>query len=99
MYFYGPSGEELYYETDLESAANEYWLEGEIELVELKVSRYENPWCMIQQTFDHECVCDDYKARNGKWGICKHRSYGMVETGAKWTWDGEKLTKISGRNK
>lgn len=41
---------------------------------------------------------NDYTPRNGKWGICKHLSWGCIETGREWkVYPDGSYKKISGR--
>lgn len=109
-YYYGLADDEEYYHTDIDSAyediKNEYDEDGIgmtiIEMVKSKKSGMR--WCEKECKFIEysgfcgKFECDDYQPRNGKNGICKHLSWGLVETGRKFKITGDyKYKKISGR--
>lgn len=71
-----------------------------VEMVASKKSGYR--WCLYYNDFPDECGnhCKDYTPINGKNGICKYFTWGLIETGAKWLVIGEyKYKKLSGRRK
>jgi hypothetical protein len=111
-YYYGIGNEEYYCNTDIDSAYEEirdYLCYGDklacvgIEISEMvKSIKSGVRWCNKIEEFEPECGyccgCDEYKPRNGKNGICKHLSWGLVETGARWIITGDyEYKKISGR--
>lgn len=104
-YFYGLAGEELYTATDIDSAyeeirdANDDDAIGK-EIIELSPSKKMGRVCVIDACCepDPECVCRNYKPRNGKKGICMYLQYGLKPTGAKWKITGDyQYKKLSGR--
>jgi len=67
----------------------------------IKVCLYENEFIEVCSPGDcNSNDCFQYEPRNGKNGICVHRSYGLIETGRKWhkLKDGT-IKKISSRRK
>ena len=105
-YYYGLEDQEIYYSNSLDEVyeENEGYLKPPYEIIEMKVSRKSGEkWCNWHNVFIDECtnlLCGEYVPRNGKNGICKYSSYGLIATGAKWECIGErKFKKISGRKK
>lgn len=110
-YYYGLEDQVTYTATDpyevfeeLEIDYDDQEIIGMI-IVEMVVSRkYGMQWCMEDSLFvedsDSCSWCKKYEPRNGKNGICKHRSWGLIETGRRWEITGKnQLKKISGRKK
>jgi len=112
-YFYGVEDCEYYSATDLDAAYEEirdYDFDGYFPLgviiIEMVKSRGGERWCNEEQTFTESGYCgqfecgEKYKPRNGKNGICKHLTYGLMATGRKWIITGEyEYKKISSRRK
>jgi len=111
-YYYGLKDQETYTAIDpykifeeLETEYDDQEITGFI-IIEMMISRKHGMrWCMEESTFiedDNWCGswCSNYKSRNGKSGICKHRSWGLIETGRKWEITGKgQLKKLSCRKK
>ena len=110
QYYYGLEDQEIYSADDPYQVFEE--IEGDYDeqemidmiIVEMVVSRKSGMrWCMEDNIFIEyygHCGlnCEDYEPRNGKSGICKHQSWGLIETGRKWEITGkDQLRKISGR--
>ena len=112
-YFYGLEGQERYTAKDPYEALEELDPDYDeierigLEIVEMKVSRKSGcTYCSTTDTFPSEnpgwCGkgCEHYTPRNGKNGICKNVSYGLMETDRKWiVLCGNRLKKISGGSK
>lgn len=110
-YFYGTEDCEYYTATDLDGAYEDEILDGGRDdgdlpigstIIEMKRSRESGEkWCTYSLEFIDECLyCEDYKPRNGKNGICKYLSYGLIATGRKWIITGaHEYKKISSRRK
>ena len=112
-YFYGVEDAEYYSCDDIDSAYEEirdYNCMGDEKetigmiIVEMVHSRNGERWCNVEQLFTESEYCgqfecgDKYKPRNGKNGICKHLTYGLVPTGRKWEITGDyEYKKLSGR--
>ena len=108
-YFYGPEGQEKYKANTLQKTVEIYScgkISDKVTFVEMKVSRKSGwKWCKEHYDFIEDFVCgkidcDSYEARNGKNGICKHQSWGLVATGRKWeVFPDGTYRKLSGRDK
>jgi len=112
-YYYGTEDEEYYDETDYEDEADflfalmDETTEDFVVMAEMTNSRRSgHTFCIANEEFieygEGVCghICPHYEPRNKIKGICKHHSYGLIETGRKWkVFADGKIKKISGRNK
>jgi hypothetical protein len=116
-YYYGMKDQEYYTADDIDDAFEEIksyeydddlelLINSEVEIVEMVVSKRSGErWCIQIGEFTDECgriCCDEYMPRNGKNGICKHLSWGLIETGRKWLITGDysykKISKKRSKN-
>lgn len=111
-YFYGLEDQEIYTAKDpyeaLEEIENDFGGQEMIGLIiaEMKPSRKigiaycSEEACFLESSEWCGMVCNSYKPRNGKNGICKHHGWSLMETGRKWKITGkDELKKISRRKR